>query len=81
MAERLPARRKAKANLVHRVTTEDLVNRDFRRDGRNQLWMTSIDRRPTAAMVNAALGMAIAARRPAPGSLIHSDHGSQGEID
>ena len=101
----LPARRKAKANLVHRVTTGDLVNRDFRRDGPNLLWMTditehptregklyccavidawsrrvvgwSIDRRPTAAMVNAALGMAIAARRPAPGSLIHSDHGSQ----
>jgi putative transposase len=37
----------------------------------------SIDRRPTAAMVNAALGMAIEARRPAGGSILHSDHGSQ----
>src|SRR5260370_9554896 len=37
----------------------------------------SLDRRPTAAMVNAALGMAIDARRPAPGMPVHSDHGSQ----
>lgn len=37
----------------------------------------SIDRRPTASMVNAALGMAIEARRPPQGTLIHSDHGSQ----
>jgi putative transposase len=37
----------------------------------------SIDRRPTAAMVNAALGMAIDARRPAEGALVYSDHGSQ----
>ena len=37
----------------------------------------SLDRRPTAAMVNAALGMAIEGRRPVPGTLIHSDHGSQ----
>jgi putative transposase len=28
-------------------------------------------------MVNAALGMAMEGRRPAPGTLIHSDHGSQ----
>jgi transposase InsO family protein len=37
----------------------------------------SLDRRPTAAMVNAALGMAIDARQPAKGALVHSDHGSQ----
>jgi putative transposase len=37
----------------------------------------SIDRRLTAAMVNAALGMAIDARRPAEGALVHSDHGTQ----
>jgi putative transposase len=37
----------------------------------------SIDRRPTAAMVNAALGMAIDQRQPCRGALIHSDHGSQ----
>ncbi len=37
----------------------------------------SLDRRPTAAMVNSALGMAIEARKPRAGVLIHSDHGSQ----
>jgi putative transposase len=37
----------------------------------------SIDRRPTTAMVNSALGMAIAARRPPEGTTLHSDHGSQ----
>ena len=101
----LPARRRAKPNLAHRATTADLVNRDFHRDGPNQLWMTditehptregkvyccvvldawsrkvvgwSIDRRPTAAMVNAALGMAIEQRTPPKGALVHSDHGSQ----
>jgi transposase InsO family protein len=101
----LPKRRTGKPNPVHRATTADLVNRDFHRDGPNQLWMTditehptregklyccvvleawsrkvvgwSLDRRPTAAMVNAALGMAIDGRQPASGTLIHSDHGSQ----
>ena len=102
----LPTRRKGKPNLLHRLTTEDFVNRDFQRHGPNQLWMTdvtehptregklyccvvldafsrrvvgwSLDRRPTAAMVNAALGMAIEARKPTAGALVHSDHGSQG---
>jgi putative transposase len=37
----------------------------------------SLDRRPTAAMVNSALGMALDGRRPRPGTLVHSDHGSQ----
>jgi hypothetical protein len=37
----------------------------------------SLDRRPTAAMVNSALGMAVEGRRPRAGTLIHSDHGSQ----
>jgi transposase InsO family protein len=103
----LPTRRAkyGKANLINRETTVDLVNRDFERDGPNQLWMTditehptregklyccvvldawsrkvvgwSLDRRPTAAMVNAALGMAIEQRCPSSGTLIHSDHGSQ----
>lgn len=101
----LPKRRRAKPNLLGRDTTEDLVQREFGRDGPNQLWMTdvtehptregklyccvvldawsrrvvgwSLDRRPTAAMVNSALGMAIDARRPARGTLVHSDHGSQ----
>jgi transposase InsO family protein len=86
----LPTRRRRKANLANVATTEDLVNREFRRDGPNQLWMTditehptregkvycccvldawsrkvvgwSLDRRPTAAMVNAALAMAVDAR-------------------
>lgn len=101
----LPTRRQGRPNPVNRATTEDLVNRDFTRDGPNQLWMTditehptregkvyccavmdawsrkivgwSIDRRPTAAMVNAALGMAIDGRRPVHGTVLHSDHGSQ----
>jgi putative transposase len=101
----LPHRRRAKVSPAHRATTEDLVNRDFARNGPNQLWMTditehptregklyccvvldawsrrvvgwSLDRRPTAAMVNSALGMAVEARLPSAGTLIHSDHGSQ----
>ena len=102
----LPTRRKGKPNLLHRLTAEDFVNREFQRHGPNQLWMTdvtehptregklyccvvldafsrrvvgwSLDRRPTAAMVNSALGMAIEGRKPAAGALVHSDHGSQG---
>ena len=97
----LPVRRRRKPNLAHNFTAEDLVNRDFRRDGLNQLWMTditehptregklyccvvldawsrrvvgwSVDRRPTADMVNSALGMAIDARRPPAGATVHSD--------
>ncbi len=99
----LPSRRRGKPNRIHRLTNEDFVNREFSRQGPNQLWMTdvtehptregklyccvvldafsrrvvgwSLDRRPTAAMVNAALGMAIDSRKPA-GTLVHSDHGS-----
>lgn len=37
----------------------------------------SIDSSPTASLVTSALGMAIDGRRPAPGALIHSDHGTQ----
>jgi putative transposase len=37
----------------------------------------SIDQAPSATLVTSALGMAIDARRPEPGSLIHSDHGTQ----
>jgi putative transposase len=104
----LPAPRRTKygtSKLINREVSVDLVNRDFRREGPNQFWMTdltehptregklyccvvldawsrkivgwSIDRRPTAAMVNAALGMAVDQRQPRPGALIHSDHGSQ----
>ena len=101
----LPSRRRRKRILAQQVTTEDLVHRDFHRDGPNQLWMTditehptregklhcycvldawsrwvvgwSVDRRPTAAMVNSALAMAIEARRPTRGTTVHSDHGTQ----
>jgi len=37
----------------------------------------SIDSAPTSALVTNALGMAIANRAPAGGTLIHSDHGTQ----
>ena len=33
--------------------------------------------RPTAAMVNPALAMALNSRGPRPGAVVHSDHGSQ----
>jgi putative transposase len=88
------------------ATASDLVNRQFARTGRDQLWVTditehptregklycavvldacsrrvvgwSIDTTPTAALVTNALGMAIQSRRPAAGTLIHSDQGVQG---
>lgn len=37
----------------------------------------SIDSAPSATLVTNALGMAIESRRPEPGALIHSDHGTQ----
>jgi transposase InsO family protein len=40
----LPLRRKAK-RVPAAVTVTDLVKRDFRRDGPNQLWVTDIERR------------------------------------
>jgi transposase InsO family protein len=40
----------------------------------------SIDAAPTAALVTNALGMAIQSRRPAAGTLIHSDQGVQGAV-
>ncbi len=43
----LPARRKGKPNLINRATTVELVNREFHRDGPNQLWMTDITEHPT----------------------------------
>jgi putative transposase len=43
----LPVRRRRKPNLAHTLTAGDLVNRDFRRDGPNQLWMTDITEHPT----------------------------------
>ncbi len=41
----------------------------------------SIDRRCEAALVNDALTMANNARRPGTSTIIHSDHGSQGEFN
>lgn len=43
----LPLRRKAKRVPSARTVT-DLVNRDFRRDGPNQLWVTDITEHPRA---------------------------------
>ena len=43
----LPSRRRRKRILAQQVTTEDLVHRDFHRDGPNQLWMTDITEHPT----------------------------------
>ncbi len=37
----------------------------------------SIDASPTAALVTNALGMAVSSRNPDPGTLIHSDQGTQ----
>ncbi len=37
----------------------------------------SIDPSPTTALVTNALGMAISSRNPSPGTLIHSDQGTQ----
>ncbi len=44
----LPARRRYKRSGSNRYTSSDLVNRDFTRDGPNQLWMTDITEHPTA---------------------------------
>lgn len=38
----LPARRRYKRSDSNRYTASDLINREFRRDGPNQLWMTDI---------------------------------------
>ncbi|WP_161630081.1 DDE-type integrase/transposase/recombinase [Nocardiopsis lucentensis] len=83
--------------------SDDLVDRQFSREGLNQLWVTditehpiregevycaavldvcsrrvvgwAIDSSPTAALATNALGMAIDDRRPASGTVIHSDYG------
>jgi putative transposase len=98
-------RPKFRRGLRPEATASDLVNRQFTRAGRDQLWVTditehptregklycavvldacsrrvvgwSIDTTPTAALVTNALGMAIESRRPAVGTLIHSDQGGQ----
>jgi putative transposase len=41
----------------------------------------SIDSTPTAALVTNALGMAIGQRTPTDGTVIHSDQGTQGELN
>lgn len=101
----LPRHKSRRRGELRAFGGEDLVNREFSRDGPDRLWMTditehptregklyccvvldawsrkvvgwSIDRRPTAAMVNSALAMAVTSRRPPPGAVVHSDHGSQ----
>lgn len=43
----LPTRRLPKGARMAQVTSLDLVRREFRRDGPNQLWMTDITEHPT----------------------------------
>jgi transposase-like protein len=43
----LPSRRRRRTNQVHLPSFDDLVNRDFERDGPNHLWMTDITQHPT----------------------------------
>lgn len=43
----LPTRRLPKGARVAQITSLDLVRREFRRDGPNQLWMTDITEHPT----------------------------------
>lgn len=43
----LPTRRLPKGAKVGKVTSLDLVRREFRRDGPNRLWMTDITEHPT----------------------------------
>jgi len=43
----LPTRRLPRGARLPRVTSLDLVEREFRRDGPNQLWMTDITEHPT----------------------------------
>jgi transposase InsO family protein len=105
----LPTRRLPKGARMAQVTSLDLVRREFRRDGPNQLWMTditehptregkvyccvvldlftrkvvgwAIDRRCETALVNDALAMANDSRRSGTSTIIHSDHGTQGEFN
>jgi len=43
----LAKRRKGRPNQKHLATSEDFVNRDFGRDGPNQLWMSDTAEHPT----------------------------------
>jgi putative transposase len=43
----LPTRRLPKGARVRAITSQDLVRRDFRRDGPDKLWMTDITEHPT----------------------------------
>jgi putative transposase len=101
----LPGPKKGHKNLKNAPTCEDLVQRQFRADAPNQLWLTditehptaegklyccvvldlysrkavgwAIDRRCEAVLVNDALAKASNSRPTTPGTVIHSDHGSQ----
>ena len=91
--------------VSNQPTASDHVDRDFKRDGPNQLWVTditehrcregkvycavvldvfsrlvvgwAIDSSATAALPTNALAMAIEQRKPAKGTVIHSDQGTQ----
>lgn len=101
----LPGPKKGSKNLKNAPTCEDLVQRQFKASGPNELWLTditehptkegklyccvvldlfsrkvvgwAIDRRCEAVLVNDALAKASASRSSRPGTVIHSDHGSQ----
>lgn len=79
----LPTRRLPKGSRIAKVTSLDLVGRDFRRDRPDLLWMTDITEHPTregkiyCCVVLDALGMAIRRRDGNDGLVIHSDSGVQ----
>ena len=86
----LPARARGKRTRKL-ATVTDLVRRDFRRSGPNQLWVTDITEHPTRegklyccvvldAWSRRVVGWAIDSRGPADGVIFHSDRGCQGEL-
>jgi putative transposase len=105
----LPGPRKGVKNLKNAPTCEDLVQRNFKAEAPNELWLTditehetqegklyccvvldmysrkvvgwAIDRRCEAVLVNDALQKAGTSRPTSPSTVIHSDHGGQGEFN
>lgn len=66
------------SDITEHPTREGRVFRRVALDARSRRivgW--SIDARPTAAMLNSALAMAIAVRKPERGTIAHADHGPQ----
>lgn len=65
------------------VTSDDIVNRKFHRMKANELWVIEFTQHRTregwlyCCCVLDALDMAIKTRDPAPGGIVHADHGPQ----